>query len=93
MIDKEKLIKSAITAFFTLVATNTTMAAKGDTSANQEKCYGIVRAGMNDCATAKDSCASSAKKDSQPDAFIFVPVGLCNKIVGGQNHPPETPKS
>lgn len=38
---------------------------------------------MNDCATARDSCAGSAKKDQQGDAFLLLPKGLCSKIVGG----------
>jgi polyisoprenoid-binding protein YceI len=38
---------------------------------------------MNDCQTATHSCAGSATKDGQPDAFIFLPTGLCKKIVGG----------
>lgn len=50
---------------------------------DMEKCYGIVKAGMNDCATATQSCASSATKDRQPDAFIFLPKGDCLKIAGG----------
>lgn len=48
-----------------------------------EKCYGIVKAGMNDCMTSTTSCAGSATKNSQPDAFLLVPKGTCNKIVGG----------
>lgn len=53
------------------------------TAPQMEKCYGIVKAGMNDCKTASQGCASSATKDSQPDAFIFLPKGLCSRIVGG----------
>ncbi len=71
-----------MTAFFVLVATGSSAAESSDTSAT-EKCYGIARAGMNDCATATSSCASSSKKDKQKDAFLFVPKGLCEKIVGG----------
>ncbi|KTD03773.1 signal peptide protein [Legionella geestiana] len=57
--------------------------ASADTSdVQQEKCYGISRAGMNDCATATASCAGSATRDNQPDAFIFLPKGLCTRITG-----------
>jgi uncharacterized membrane protein len=77
-------IKSAIAAVLTLTATNV-IAAESNTAAKQEteKCYGIVKAGMNDCATSTQSCAGSAVKDNQPDAFILLPKGTCNKIVGG----------
>lgn len=52
-------------------------------AADNEKCAGIVKAGKNDCATASSSCAGSAKKDGQADAWIYVPKGTCEKIVGG----------
>ncbi|KTC84845.1 DUF2282 domain-containing protein [Legionella brunensis] len=38
---------------------------------------------MNDCATAKSSCAGSSTKDNQSDAFIFLPKGMCDRLVGG----------
>jgi uncharacterized membrane protein len=48
-----------------------------------EKCYGISKAGKNDCQTDHSSCAGTSKKDNQPDAWIAVPKGTCEKIVGG----------
>lgn len=85
MVDKNKLIKSAMTAFLVLAATPSIGATTSSDSAapSTEKCYGVVRAGLNDCATATSSCAGSSTKDAQPDAFIFVPQGLCEKLVGG----------
>ncbi|NDF11918.1 MAG: DUF2282 domain-containing protein [Proteobacteria bacterium] len=50
-----------------------------------EKCYGVSKAGKNDCG-AKDSshsCAGQAKKDSDPNEWIAVPAGLCDRLVGG----------
>ena len=33
----------------------------------QEKCYGIAKAGQNDCGTAKHACAAQgAKADNEP---------------------------
>lgn len=48
-----------------------------------EKCYGIVKAGKNDCATANSACAGTAKGDGQKDAWVYVPKGTCEKLVGG----------
>jgi uncharacterized membrane protein len=48
-----------------------------------EKCYGIVKAAKNDCATVTSSCAGTAKRDNQPDSWVYVPTGTCDKIVGG----------
>jgi uncharacterized membrane protein len=48
-----------------------------------EKCYGVAKAGKNDCQTDKSSCAGTSKRDSQADAWVAVPKGTCEKIVGG----------
>jgi len=56
-------------------------------AAEMEKCYGITKAGMNDCQTANSSCAGTAKMDHQKDAFIAVPKGTCDKIAGGTLKP------
>lgn len=52
-----------------------------------EKCFGIAKAGKNDCQTASSSCAGTAKKDGQTDAWMYVPAGTCTRIVGGSNEP------
>ena len=48
-----------------------------------EKCYGMAKAGKNDCQTASSSCAGTSKKDGQGDAWIYTPAGTCDKLVGG----------
>lgn len=50
---------------------------------NSEKCYGVAKAGKNDCQTATSSCAGTSKKDRQGDAWLTVPKGTCEKLVGG----------
>ncbi|SMN01785.1 Putative signal peptide protein [uncultured Candidatus Thioglobus sp.] len=50
---------------------------------SKEKCYGVVKAAQNDCATKTSSCAGSSKTDGQKDAFIALPKGLCDKLAGG----------
>lgn len=51
---------------------------------NMEKCYGVAKAGKNDCQTAKSSCAGTSKTDAQADAWISVPKGTCDKLIGGK---------
>jgi uncharacterized membrane protein len=63
----------------------TTAAEAAD--AKNEKCYGVSKAGKNDCQTASSSCAGTAKKDNQGDAWIYVPAGTCEKIAGGSLTP------
>ena len=50
-----------------------------------EKCYGVAKAGKNECASkaGKHSCAMMSKVDSDPNEWIKMPEGLCDKIVGG----------
>lgn len=79
MLNRDSVIQTAMVAFLALSAAPALAA-----DAAQEKCYGLVRAGMNDCATATAKCAGSATQDSQPDAYVFMPAGLCKKLVGGK---------
>ena len=88
MMNKDKLIQSAFTAFLVLTSSQSAIAAASDAeAASKEKCYGIVKTGMNDCATATSSCAGSSTKDNQADAWVFMPTGLCDKLVGGKLKP------
>jgi len=49
-----------------------------------EKCYGLAKAGQNDCAsTGNHVCAGMSKVDSDPASWIYVPAGYCDRIVGG----------
>jgi uncharacterized membrane protein len=68
------------TALAAALALPVTVQAQG----NMEKCYGVAKAGKNDCQTAKSSCAGTSKTDQQSDAWISVPKGTCDKIVGGK---------
>lgn len=90
--NNEKLIKAAMMAFLALATTPSAFCASQDSAPPPaEKCYGLVKTGMNDCATATSSCAGSATKDKQSDAFVFMPVGLCEKLVGGHLNPDTKP--
>jgi uncharacterized membrane protein len=53
-----------------------------------EKCYGIAKAGKNDCAsTGNNSCGGTSKANGDPKAWIYVPAGYCDRIVGGSLQP------
>ncbi|HKU97168.1 MAG TPA: DUF2282 domain-containing protein [Vineibacter sp.] len=65
------------------IAAIVALPAAAQKAAETEKCYGVAKAGQNDCQTATSSCAGTAKKDGQKDAWIAVPKGTCAKIVGG----------
>jgi uncharacterized membrane protein len=47
---------------------------------NTEKCYGVAMKGKNDCAAgAGTTCAGTAARDYQGNAWKKVPKGTCTK--------------
>ena len=53
-----------------------------------EKCYGVAKAGQNDCkAGPGTTCAATSKVDGQGNSWILTPKGLCEKLVGGSLTP------
>ena len=81
---KTTLIMSAMAAAISVAAAGAAFAGPAAVPGfDHEKCYGIAKAGTNDCQTATHSCAGTANKDGQADSWIYVPAGTCGKIVGG----------
>jgi uncharacterized membrane protein len=52
--------------------------------AGSEKCYGIAKAGKNDCAAGAHSCAGQATANMDKASFVYLPRGACAKIAGGR---------
>ncbi|MFT3741548.1 MAG: DUF2282 domain-containing protein [Gammaproteobacteria bacterium] len=52
-----------------------------------EKCYGIVKGKQNECGTKQHVCATLSKQDRDPQAWIFLPKGKCDKIAGASTTP------
>lgn len=80
---KDIILRSAIAGLFTLGAIATAEQAVAGAPKGMEECYGIAKAGMNDCATQTHSCAGQAQKAGDKNDYVYVPVGTCKKIVGG----------
>ena len=57
------------------------------TNFTPEKCYGVAKAGLNDCQTATHSCAGTSTADMDKASWILVPAGTCAKIAGGSMQP------
>ena len=49
---------------------------------SKEKCYGVAKAGQNDCAANGHSCAGQSKMDNDPTEWKYVPAGQCEKMGG-----------
>ncbi|MCB1715943.1 MAG: DUF2282 domain-containing protein [Candidatus Competibacteraceae bacterium] len=84
--NKKAVVNSAIAGLFVmgLAAAEQSLAA-GD----MEKCYGVAKAGQNDCAAAdgSHSCAGQSTADASGGEWLYVPAGTCDKIVGGSIEP------
>ncbi|WP_206997420.1 BufA1 family periplasmic bufferin-type metallophore [Trinickia mobilis] len=53
----------------------------GDANA-QVQCYGVAKAGQNDCGTDAHSCAGQSTKSNDPADFKTMPRGTCEKLGG-----------
>jgi len=54
---------------------------------NSEKCYGVAKAGKNDCAGAAHACAGQSTKSANPKEWVKLPKGTCERLVGGSLTP------
>jgi uncharacterized membrane protein len=77
-------VSLAATAFaLAAVAAGAAMAQDKGASikGEKERCYGISKAGQNDCeAGPGTTCAGSSKVDYQGNACKYVPKGTCTTI-------------
>jgi len=58
---------------------------------NTERCFGVAKAGQNQCGNAKHSCGAMSTVDNDPAEWKYVPKGTCAKL-GGKLPPPEAAK-
>lgn len=79
---RQALIASALA---TLCATATVTAQAADME--KEKCFGVAKAGQNDCASSSGShsCAGQATKDNDVKEWKYVAKGTCEKMGGNTN--------
>jgi uncharacterized membrane protein len=85
------LSKNALNALIAGAFAFSLVNAAGHTASAQEKekCYGVVKAGQNDCAdpAKTHSCAGQTKVDGSGGDFVALPKGVCEKLVGGSTTP------
>ena len=58
--------------------------AGAEDKADKEKCFGIAKAGQNDCAnlSGSHSCAGQSKADMGADEWKYVAKGTCLELGG-----------
>lgn len=88
--NKKAMVGSALAGILTagiMASASAQPAPKPDFSF--EKCYGVAKAGMNDCAAAdgSHSCAGQSTADGDGGSWVYVPQGTCDKLVGGSTEP------
>lgn len=78
------IVASTVAAAFSLAVSALVQAGPAPMPKfEHEKCFGIAKAGKNDCQTANSSCAGTSRRDKQADAWIYVPKGTCARVVDG----------
>ena len=87
--DKRTLIRSALASALAFGVASAAQAGPAAPDPTKDKCFGIAKAGQNDCASASGShaCAGTAKKDNDPGDWKYVARGTCGSM-GGMMKPP-----
>jgi uncharacterized membrane protein len=83
MNNSKTLVSTALASIIALAAIGPQSTAIAAEKKDAEKCYGVAKAGNNDCKTLSNACAGHSLEDGQKDAFIALPKGTCERIVGG----------
>jgi uncharacterized membrane protein len=88
----KKTLNTLLASAVVLTMGVATSASAEDTAAaatDKEKCYGVVKAASNDCASASGShsCAGHAATDGDGGEWIALPAGVCSKLVNGSLEP------
>ena len=77
--NRRAIFSAAIAA---LLATGGNVSADNDEQ-KLERCYGVAKAGMNDCSSNGHACAAQSTKDGDAGDWINVSKGTCKKLVNG----------
>ncbi len=80
MTSKQALITTAVSSLLAMGA----FAVSAQDAPDMEKCYGIVKAGANDCAGSGHTCQGQASTDADANEYILLPAGTCDRIAGGE---------
>jgi uncharacterized membrane protein len=77
--DKRALVASALTAVLAI-----SQGAAIAQDSGKEKCFGVAKAGQNDCANLADThvCAGLSTVDNGPTEWKYVAKGTCKDMKG-----------
>ncbi|QHE75457.1 BufA1 family periplasmic bufferin-type metallophore [Hydrogenophaga sp. PBL-H3] len=79
--NQRTMIAAAATSLMSLALLSSPAFAQ---TAAKEKCFGIAKAGQNDCASVSGvhSCAGQAKVDNDKGEWKYVATGTCKQMGG-----------
>jgi uncharacterized membrane protein len=79
--NQKHLVGTAVAGLFALGMVSGSAIAQDK---GQEKCWGVAKAGQNDCGSNKTahSCAGHSKMDYDPNDFKVVKAGTCVQMGG-----------
>jgi uncharacterized membrane protein len=76
-------IQAAVASLLALGLAASVSAQPVQQKPDTEKCYGVAKAGQNDCGTAKHACAGlGAKTANDPTEWKYVAKGTCESMGG-----------
>jgi uncharacterized membrane protein len=82
--DRQTFIQSALASMLAFGVISAAQAGPVKADPSKDKCYGVTKAGQNDCASASGShsCAGTATKDNDAGDWKYVEKGTCEKMGG-----------
>jgi uncharacterized membrane protein len=86
---QQTTIQAAVAGLLALGLAASVSAAPVPPDPSKDKCFGIAKAGQNDCAAGKHACAGQSTVDNDPISWKYVARGTCEKI-GGKTAPPKS---
>lgn len=86
---RQALIAAALATVCAAGSAAAATATSASAPAEKEKCFGIAKAGQNDCAAANGahSCAGQSKTDNGAAEWKYVAKGTCEKAGGKTSAP------
>lgn len=80
-------IQAAVAGLLALGLAASAVAQPVPPQPGKDKCWGIAKAGQNDCAAGKHACAGQSKADNDPASWKYVEKGSCEKLGGKTSAP------
>ena len=86
--NSQATIQAALAGILALGVAGSAFAQPVTPQTGTEKCFGVAKAGQNDCGTAKHACAGlGAKVDKEPTEWKYVAKGSCESMGGKTSAP------